>query len=209
VVIGAGGHGRETWDIARACSQGTPYYPPFELLGFLDDGIVETELLERLGAPHLGGLASLETLDCDYIIGIGTPAIRERIDHHATSVGVSPATLIHPTAWIGSDVAFEVGSVVAQHCVITTNVRIGRHTHVNVGASISHDCRLEDYVTISPGCVVCGNVSVASSAYLGASSCVVQGVKIGSQSMVGAGALVRNDVLQGQTVVGVPARPIP
>lgn len=49
-------------------------------------------------------------------------------------------------------------------------------------------------------------ISIEDGAWLGASVTVVGGVTVGSQSIVAAGALVRNDIDSGTVVGGVPAR---
>ncbi|MEZ5168931.1 MAG: hypothetical protein R2695_21490 [Acidimicrobiales bacterium] len=51
--------------------------------------------------------------------------------------------------------------------IITTNVRVGRHTHVNAGAIISHDCRIGEFVTVSPGVRLNGDVTIADDAFIG------------------------------------------
>jgi acetyltransferase-like isoleucine patch superfamily enzyme len=51
-------------------------------------------------------------------------------------------------------------------------------------------------------------VIIRSGAYLGSGVTVLQGVEIGEQAVVGAGALVERNVPAGTVVAGVPARPI-
>jgi len=80
--------------------------------------------------------------------------------------------------------------------------------HVNVGSSISHDCVLEPYATLAPGCRLAGAVRVGRGAELGVGAAIADGRQIGEWSIVGAGAVVVDDVSPGCTVVGVPARSI-
>ena len=225
VVVGAAGHGREAWEIALACREGTRFFGAFELLGFLDDGSPDADRLTRIGARHLGPVSILADLDTFFVVGIGDPATRRRIDALTNSVArsilcppnsgtletgrPSPATLVHPSAIVGHDVVLGPGCVVAQGAVITTNVRIGRHTHLNVRSSVSHDCTVGDFVTISPGATVCGTVAIADEAYLGAGSCILPNVSVGTAAMIGAGAVVTTNVPARTTVVGVPARALP
>jgi acetyltransferase-like isoleucine patch superfamily enzyme len=101
-----------------------------------------------------------------------------------------------------------VGAVLAAGSRITTNVRAGRHVHLNVAATVAHDCRLDDYVSLSPGVHVSGNVTIGREVFLGTGAVVVPGCTIGAGAVVGAGAAVVSDVAAGETVVGVPARPV-
>ncbi|HSL21832.1 MAG TPA: acyltransferase [Vicinamibacterales bacterium] len=51
-------------------------------------------------------------------------------------------------------------------------------------------------------------VTVGAGAWLGAGVKVLDGVRIGDRAVIGAGAVVRRDVPEGATAVGVPARVI-
>ena len=206
VIVGASGHGRELFAVARDCFQTRGNDE--SCAGFLDDGPVDLELVEELGVPFLGAVSLLESLDVSYVIGIGDPKVRRRIDRYAQGLGRAPLSLIHPSASIGPRVQIGEGVVVAQGVVVTTNVRLGRHVHLNVRSSVSHDCSFGPYATVSPGATVCGAVTLGEAVYVGAAACVLQGRTIGDEAVVGAGSLVTRDVAPLTTVVGVPARPI-
>jgi acetyltransferase EpsM len=83
---------------------------------------------------------------------------------------------------------------------------IGKHVHMNLNATVSHDCVLEDYVTIGPGATVCGNCHLGECAEIGAGATVIQGINIGRNAIVGAGAVVIRDVPDNAVVVGNPAK---
>ena len=51
-------------------------------------------------------------------------------------------------------------------------------------------------------------VTIGKGAYLGAYVLVLQGVRVGENSIVGAGSLVRKDVNDGYLYFGVPGRNI-
>src|SRR4029078_941115 len=100
------------------------------------------------------------------------------------------------------------GCLVASGVVVTTNVRIGAHSHLNVSVSVSHDCQMGDYVHVAPGGRLAGNVRVDNGCDIGIGASVIQGRSIGEWSLVGAGAVVVRDVAANVTVAGVPAREI-
>lgn len=49
---------------------------------------------------------------------------------------------------------------------------------------------------------------IGDRVYIAPHACLVEGVKIGNDAVVGAGAVVTKDVAAGTTVAGVPAKPI-
>jgi acetyltransferase-like isoleucine patch superfamily enzyme len=51
-------------------------------------------------------------------------------------------------------------------------------------------------------------VTIAEGAHVGIGAAVRQGIRIGRNAIVGAGAVVVDDVAAGAVVVGVPARPL-
>jgi sugar O-acyltransferase (sialic acid O-acetyltransferase NeuD family) len=200
VVIGAGGHGREAVTIAAAAGA--------DVVGVLDDGTPDTQLLARLGVPHLGPVSWLDDAEPvpGYVAALGDPAARRRVAGRAEAAGAAAASLVHPSAVLGPATVLGAGTVVWPQAAVTAQVRTGEHTHLNVGCSVSHDCVLGSFVTVGPGARVCGAVVLEDDAWVGAGAVLLPGVRIGTGAVVGAGAVVLRDVPAGATVVGVPAR---
>lgn len=209
VVVGAGGHAREVLDIIDAintAAEGAGRAPVWRCLGVVADGHVDADALDRRGVPVLGGIEELAGLDADHVIGIGDGAARRRIDERLRDLPGSAAVLVHPSVTLGADVELAPGVVLAAGARITTNVRLGRHTHGNVAAVVSHDARVGDHVTLSPGSMLNGNVTVGDGVLIGSGAVVTPGRTIGAGAIVGAGAVVVDDIPAGVTAVGVPAR---
>jgi sugar O-acyltransferase (sialic acid O-acetyltransferase NeuD family) len=205
VVVGAGGHGREVF---WALGARNAVEPTWRVLGFVDDGEPDRGRVERLGSVVLGGLGWLEERPGAYALGIGDPAARARIAGRLASAGAAAATVVHPGATIGPDVRLGEGVVVFDRTTITTDVTIGDHTHLNVGCAVQHDSVVGDHVQCSPGVFVNGDCRIGDGAFLGTAAVVTRGCTVGRGARVGAGAVVLDDVPDGVTVVGVPARPV-
>ncbi|WP_285115791.1 acetyltransferase [Leifsonia sp. fls2-241-R2A-40a] len=208
VVVGAGGFGRETLDVLEAAEREQP--GRFEVLGVVDDAPSETAL-ERLAARDIAYLGTVDQWlgagpDAAYLLGVGSPAVRERLDARLTAAGLTAATVVHPRAVIGSRVRIGDGSVVCGGVQLSTNVILGRSVHLNPGAIVGHDAVLEDFVSVNPGAIVSGEVRVGRGSLLGAGSVVLQGLRVGAGSTVGAAACVTRDVPDSVVVKGVPAR---
>lgn len=208
VVVGASGFGRECLDVVEAMQTAGA---DVEILGVVDDSPSEINL-ERLadrGIPYLGGLDSWLTTDpasTMYVLGIGSPRIRRLLVERLDASGINPFTAVHPSAVIGTQPVIGAGSVICAGAVVSTNVRLGRHVHINPSVTVGHDSALQDFVSINPAAVISGEVDVRSGTLVGAAATVLQNLTVGEDALIGAGAVVTKDVPRGVTAVGIPAR---
>lgn len=210
VIIGAGGFAREVHDVVEAVDAASPTGPVHEVLGYVADGHADEDLLRARGGRLLGPTSVLEALPTDvrYVIAIGRGDARRRIDAWASGLGRQPVTLVHPNATVGRhQVVLGPGTVVCAGACLTTNVRTGRHVHLNLGVTVGHDTVLGDYVTASPNASISGNVVLEDEVNLGTGCSVIERRRIGARTVVGAGAAVIRDLPADVTAVGVPAVP--
>lgn len=214
VVIGASGFGRETLDVLDAVNA-AGLEPAFELVGVVDDG-PSAENLSRLGRRSVqylgvlerwlaGAVGDYETTP-EYIVGIGAPSVRAGIAERFDAGGMRAATLIHPSARLGSGVSVAEGAVICAGALISTEVVLGRHCHINPGAVIGHDTRLGDFVSVNPNATVSGACCVKDRTLVGAGSVVLEELTVGCDAIIGAAACVTRDVPDRSLVKGVPGR---
>lgn len=210
IIVGVGGFGRETIDVVEAQNAGSS--GAFHVLrGMVDDQPSQENLnlLAARGVPYLGKISealSAIAVGAHYLIGVGNPSVRGRIDAQCRQMGLKPTTAIHPRSIIGSNFCVGPGSVICAGAQISTNVTLGQNVHINPGAIVGHDAHLGDNVSINPGAIVSGGVQVERGALLGAGSIVLQGLTVGAGALVGAGAVVVRNVTADAVVKGVPAR---
>ena len=211
VIIGAGGFGREVHDVVEAINENaSAATTKFDFLGFIDSHPQNLELLADRGAL-LGGDEALATLPhgTRYVIAIGDGRIRRAIDEEARALGLVPAILIHPEATMGRHhMEIGPGSIICSHVSLTTNIRLGRHVHLNLNVTVGHDTLLGDYVTINPGATISGNVVLEDEVMIGTGASVIQGKTVGYGSVIGAGSAVIRNIPAGVTAVGIPAKAI-
>ncbi|SEW01803.1 NeuD/PglB/VioB family sugar acetyltransferase [Luteibacter sp. 329MFSha] len=203
-IIGAGGHGREIAWLAQRVG-----VPAARIVFAVHERYLRDETID--GMP----VHSIESGHCDgwpCVVAIGDPRVREALTDECVARRMRPATLIHPGIDLHESVSVGEGVVMAAGVVVTVNVSIGDYAHINVGASVSHDCVIGRGATISPGARLAGHVHVGRYAFLGLGCNIVNGTEsaplvIGDDAVVGAGACVIRSVDPGATVIGVPARP--
>lgn len=208
VVIGASGFGRECLDTVEAMQAAGA---DVEIVGVIDDSpsMVNVDRLSERGIRLLGSIESF-LAECDkgvaYVVGIGSPEVRRRIVERLDEAGYAAFTAVHPAAVIGSQPSFADGVVVCAGAIVSTNVRLGRHVHINPNATIGHDADLSDFVSVNPAAVISGEVVVESAVLVGAAATILQGLTVGAGSLIGAGAVVTKSTPRSSRVVGVPGR---
>ena len=208
LLIGASGFAREAAEAVRALNQRRP---AFELLGYLDDDPARHgETIT--GARVLGPIDSVaEHPDAQVVLCTGRPdnyLSRRRL---AERLGLSEAryaTIIHPTATVGSSCRLGPGSVLLAHVDLTADVSVGRHVVVMPQVVLTHDVRVGDFATIASGVRVGGAARIGAGAYVGSGVCVREGTTIGELAMVGMGSVVTRDVPAERLWFGTPARDV-
>jgi sugar O-acyltransferase (sialic acid O-acetyltransferase NeuD family) len=201
-VFGAGGLGREIAAMIGAI-------PGWSVAGFYDDAFKPGENINK--TKCLGGMRELAsaTKKICLVVAVGDPKVKAGIVDSLEKAGrITSPSLIHPTVCIldPDTVSIGDGTMLTAGCVLTTNIRIGVHTLVNLNSTIGHDTVIGSYCTINPGVQVSGQVTIGDCVLIGTGASILNGVHIGDGAKVGAGAVVLGDVPPGVTVVGVPAR---
>ena len=198
MIIGANGHGKVIADIATAMNC-------YHEIAFLCNFDHKTECM---GYPIAERFSDAEKLigDTEFVVAIGEGHMRQKLQEQLEEKGAKIATLIHPSAVIGSRVQIGVGTVVMPGTVINAETVIGKGCIINTLSSVDHGCKLGDYVHIAVGAHVCGIVNIGQQTWIGAGATVINGVNVCADCMIGAGAVVVKNIKEAGTYIGVPAR---
>lgn len=207
IVFGAGGHAKVVIDIMEArgnyaillglidvnCTKGDTFYNK-KVLGTDDDlhNILRSN-------PGVKG-----------IVAVGDNQLRQKVVNRILSEkpNFEFISAIHPSANISTSVTLNEGTVIMPGVSINADTVIGKHCIINTNSSIDHDCVIGNYVSISPNCVLAGGVTIEDGAMLGVGAAVIPGKKIYQNAVVGAGAVVVNNIPPDSCVVGRPAKPV-
>lgn len=202
-VYGAGGHGRVVADAAATAG--------FEVAGFIDDA-VNSPGRTVSGKPvrTLEQVCASESAPVQVALGVGDNAARERVFRRIRekqTIGM-PA-IVHARAVVSASAHLADGVVVLALAVVNPDAKIGEGAIINSAAVVEHDARIGSFAHLSPNVGLGGSVSIGVRSHVGVGACIIPGIQIGDDVRVGAGAVVIRDVASGETVAGVPARPLP
>jgi Carbonic anhydrases/acetyltransferases, isoleucine patch superfamily len=124
---------------------------------------------------------------------------------------VSPKAMIHPTAYVIGEVEIGEYSSLWHYVVVRGDndyIRIGKETNVQENSTIHTDpgfpVEIGDRVTIGHNAVIHG-AKIGSNVIIGMGAIVLNGAKIGSYSIIGAGAVVTQgtEIPEGSLALGV------
>ena len=199
VIVGAGGFGRET---ALMVDQ----MQSWNLVGFYDDGLQPGTMVNDQAV--IGNINKLNevTSDLAVVIAIADPSIRQQIAHSLKNEKLYFPTLLHPTVIAGHTAnKFGKGCIITAGVILTTGITLGDFVIVNLATTIGHDVSIDHYTSIMPQCSISGSVKLGERCFVGSGSRILQGISIGDDSIVGAGAVVTKSFEANSKLVGVPA----
>jgi sugar O-acyltransferase (sialic acid O-acetyltransferase NeuD family) len=206
-IVGAGGFGREVHEYAldaRVAAGGAPIW----VAGFVDDNLdaLHGHDLRARVVARVDDVAPEK--DDRFVIAVGDPRLRKQLHLRLAATGARFASIVHPTAYVARETTIGEGVVVGPLSYVGPGARLDDHVAVNPQCAVAHDVQVGDYTVFSPMSAANGDVVLEEGAFLGTAAAILPRLRVGAWAYVGAGAVVRHDVLPGAKLVGVPARTI-
>lgn len=198
-IFGTGGFAREVACILHDLGRGeriAAFHEP--------DGVFQPR--DLLGVP-VRPQSEFDPAKQRAVIGIGNPAIRQKVVGELPA-GTSFETLIHPTVVMSQWVEIGEGTIICAGSVLTCQITIGAHCHINLNTTVGHDCLFGDFCTVAPGTNISGNCTFGSRIDVGTQAALRQNVSICDDVMIGMGAVVVKDIVEAGTYVGIPAKKV-
>lgn len=200
LIVGAGGHGKVAAEAAVASG-------PWLELAFLDGRYPQLSRVFEWPVIGRDTEAAQFLLEWPEIfVAIGDNRLRLQLMDSFETSGFRLPVIAHPMSWISPSARIGPGTVLLAGTVVNAGATLGRGCIVNTGATVDHDCSIGDGVHVSPGAHVGGDAVIGARAWIGIGATIRHSVRIGADVMVGAGGAVVEDLADGVTAVGVPAR---
>ena len=158
-------------------------------------------------------------------IGENTRILTGAIVYNGCDIGkrclIADHASVRENCVIGDD------SVIGRHVCVEMNTRIGKHVQIATQTHITGNMIIEDYVFFGGNCTTTNDnlmvhprefrtklkyklpfkgPIIRRGARIGSAACILPGIIIGEEAVIGAGAIVTKDVPPYTVVVGVPAR---
>lgn len=203
-IYGAGGLGREVLELARIVNQKENNWESFI---FIIDGEPGNDVN---GVKVYSYDDAIERFSgsLEVTLGIGEPAVREKLFAKLKKDGIETPTLIHPDVFIPETTTIGKGVTIQYGCFVSCNAEIGDYVYVQPQVNIGHNDVLKEGAMLSGMVNLAGNVSVGKYTYLALSVAVKEGAVIGDYSIIGMCSAVYNDIDDGMIAMGNPARPM-
>ena len=188
IMLGAGGHAKVLHSLATAAG--------FMIHGVSDPLLSSKEMTAWRSIPVFEEqeIKDIYTPDNTRLINglgfLGSNNRRQTLFDRYKTMGFDFISLVHPQAWLATDVAIAEGVQIMAGVIVQPECKIGANTIVNTGSSIDHDCEIGQHVHIAPGCTICGNVTIGDGAFIGAGSVIVNGMHVVKDSFIKAGSRV-------------------
>lgn len=191
-IIGIGGFSKELFYSMDKSDQSNTVF-------FVDDEYYHNQ-------PNTLPLSEFDEEKYEVIIALGDNKLRESIVEKLPKK-TKFFTFIHPSAQIfSSDVEIGEGSIICANSILTTNIKLGKHSHLNLLTTIGHDNIIGDFFTTAPGVKISGNCKIGKHVYFGTNSSVREKITICDNVTIGLNSGVVKDIKEQGTYVGLPAK---
>lgn len=141
----------------------------------------------------------------EVIIAVGNPETRKKIVEKLPDK-TKYISMFHSNAIIMEESFIDIGGIITTGSVLTTNIKIGKHSHINLNTTIGHDCIIGDYFTTAPGVNISGECKIGNCVYIGTNASIKNGVEICDNVTIGMGAVVTKNITEEGIYIGNPIK---
>ena len=192
-LIGAGGFAREVK------AQILDTYPDFQIDFFVSDDKAN------------GKFKSIKNINFNsdkILIAIGDPSTRKKV-FSELPLDVKYFTFIHKSVKnFDAENKIGDGTIICADCILTNNIVIGKHVHLNLKTTIGHDTSIGNFVTTAPAVNISGNCTIHDGVYIGTNTAIKEKIEISNDIIFGLNSGIVKNITDIGVYGGCPARKI-
>jgi sugar O-acyltransferase (sialic acid O-acetyltransferase NeuD family) len=96
------------------------------------------------------------------------------------------------------------GSIICSGTILTTNIKLGKFTQLNLNTTIGHDTKVGDFFTTAPGVNISGNCNIGNNVYVGTNSSIREKINICDNVIIGLNSGVVKNIETPGIYTGTP-----
>jgi len=201
IIAGAGGFGREALALAKTLNN---IEPRWNIKGFIND---IPDALDGVKCSHgiIGTIKDWQPSDNEvFVMGVSSPAGKEKIASILKSKGAQFITLIHPYAIVNEYVTMGEGCIINGRSSIGDGAILGDFVNL-AGSMVGQDAEIGDFSTTT-GYANITNAKLGKRVFVGSHAVILNKRKVGDDAYICAGSIVFSNVKPGIKVFGNPAK---
>jgi sugar O-acyltransferase (sialic acid O-acetyltransferase NeuD family) len=203
-IYGAGGFGREVACMIRAINEVDPQW---NFIGFFDDGLVKGT--KNIFGEIIGGIDDLNSWnkELNVVFSIATPHILKKVVGKITNTNIKFPNLVAPNVNFLHQESLQIGqgNLLFFGTRVSCEVTIGDFNLLNGFVSLGHDVQIGSFNVLGPMVRLSGNVTIQDENFFGVQSIVLQGLKMGYKTKVGANSVIIRNTKDETLYMGNPA----
>lgn len=156
-------------------------------------------------ASFTSGLTKNQDQEYLVLLCISDNRLKESI-FNKTSQNLRYINAIHPQSCIAETALLGKCIIINPFAVIQPDARIGNGCMIHAGVVIEHDNKIGNFVNLAPGVKLAGGINIGDRTTIYTGAVVAPNIKIGKDTIISAGSVVLNDIPDGVTAYGSPAK---
>lgn len=205
IIIGAGGFGREVYNLSLVCKG---YNTLYKVKGFLNDTPAALDKFQ--GYPPVIGAIGEHIIEPEdvFVCAMGVPSHKRKCAEKILNKGGKFISLIHPTVHIGINARIGKGCIIFNSAFISNDSSIEDFVTIQSNAAVGHDVQIGSWCEIENSVFFGGGVIVGDETTVHTHAVVKPRITVGSKVTVAMGSVVIRSIPDGITVFGNPAKRI-
>lgn len=202
-ILGIGRNTVTIMDLVEDCG-----YEISGLLHYSHDRIGEEYFGHSISGCFEDILANDSLEGLQFVLSMGNLSIRKEIYETIIKKGGTIPTLIHPSCVISQRCKIGNGVQIMPGSIVQGDSSIGDNTVITVNTVIAHSAHVGAHCLISGNVMIGAYSTVKDMTHIGQGSTVVSGKvnTIGNKCILGAGAVLVDDLPDNVIAVGIPAK---